>query len=143
MRRNKESLPTTTISILAPIFSTEPRAIKTTNIKLKSDSGPSDVVKTETVTLTHKQRETKKKKSPSTTDNTLKLEITTTTKSATSTTTVMTFTTGTTSTPEKTISSTSVYPGEETETGLNMIVSGKLEEEAVTSGIQSKVEDYF
>ena len=135
MSRNKESLPTTTtISILAPISSTEPRAIKTTNIKLNSDSRPSDVVKTGTVTLTHKQRGTKKKKSPSTTDNTLKLEITTTTKSATATTTARVTTSGTTSTLEKTFSSTSVNPGEETptESGLNMIVSEQLQEEAVT-----------
>ena len=57
---------------MASSFSTEPRAIKTTDIKLNSDSRPADAVKTETVTLTYKQRVTKKKKSPSTTDNSLR-----------------------------------------------------------------------
>ena len=76
---------------MASSYSPEPTAIKTTNIKLNSDSRATDVVKTETVRLTHKQRVRKKKKSPSTTNNLLKLEITTTTtkESATATTTTI------------------------------------------------------
>ena len=80
MSGKKESLPRTTISILASSSSTEPSGLKTSNIKLNSDPRPADdVVKSETVTLTHKQRVTKKNEKSINTDNLLKLETTCTT----------------------------------------------------------------
>ena len=77
---NKELLPTTTIKILT----SAPTTIKTTNVELKTSSGPIDAIKPTTVTLNSKQKTTKKNQFSTNTGGTETTTTTTATKSTTS-----------------------------------------------------------